>query len=249
MTLRFGFAGTGYWAEQVHLPVLSTLKDVTLAGIWGRSSEKTHTLADKFGTSAFERFEDLLNEVDAVAFAIAPAAQAALATKAAQAGKHLFLEKPVATTSDEAQRLAKTVKESGVASVVFFMRRFTPVIEADVQSFSQQSWRSCQVRWFGAVMVPGSPYEGSVWRQAEGMALWDMAPHVFSILLPILGPVRRVSARHEGHTVCVTSHHAGGASADILLSLHAAPSEVVADFEFRGAPGNVKLAGITSTSE
>lgn len=249
MSIRFGFLGTGYWGEEVHLPTLSTLKGAELVGIWGRNDEKARALAEKFGVSAFDRFDDLMARVDAVAIAVAPEAQGPLAIRAAEAGKHLFLEKPIATSTQDAQRLAAAAKRHGISSVVFFMRRFVPAIESDIQAFSRKTWHSCRVRLFTGAMVSDSPYEGSKWRQIEGAALWDNGPHVLSILLPILGPVRNVSAKREGRLVYVATRHARGATTDIVLTLHAAPSEVVTSYEFSGPSGIVNLAGFTSTRE
>src|SRR5512142_186287 len=96
MGLRFGVAGTGYWAETVHLSALSAHPDATLVGVWGRSPEKAEALARNFGIASFRRFDEMLDQIDALSIALPPQIQAGLALAAANAGKHLLLEKPLA---------------------------------------------------------------------------------------------------------------------------------------------------------
>jgi hypothetical protein len=82
--------------------------------------------------------------------------QAPLAIRAAQAGKHLLLEKPVALSVADADKLAATVEEAGVASVVFFTWRFNTEIRAwlnDEQArggWSGDGWCGGAAIWLGA---------------------------------------------------------------------------------------------------
>ncbi len=71
-----------------------------------------------FGVSAYDDFETLLEDVDAVAFAVPPGIQAELALVAAASGKHLLLDKPVAMTVAAANALRDAAISTGVASVV-----------------------------------------------------------------------------------------------------------------------------------
>jgi predicted dehydrogenase len=249
VTIRLGLAGTGYWAEEIHLPTFTSSPGVELAGIWGRDEQRTRALAERFATAPFSRFEDMLAAVDAVAIAVAPQAQAELALAAARAGKHLFLEKPLATSTEDAARIEQAVDAAGVASMVFFMRRFVPVLENGIIALQSDPWQSCRVRMLSATIAPGSPYAGSVWRNVGGAALWDIGPHVLSILFPILGPVTSVSARRRDHTTSFTTAHATGASASVELSLHADPKDAAAEFLFSGARGEAQLPAFVFSRE
>ena len=68
-------------------------------------------------------------DVEAVAIALPPDVQAPLALRAAQAGRHLVLDKPVALRPEDAEAIAAAVEERDLASVVFFTRRFTQETE------------------------------------------------------------------------------------------------------------------------
>src|SRR5712691_1871436 len=105
--LRFGLVGTGYWARIAHAPALGSAlgsgqgpgEDIEFAAVWGRNFPAAVVLADRYGVTAHRDFAEFLAEVDAVAFAVPPDVQSPLAVQAAQAGKHLLLEKPIAVTA------------------------------------------------------------------------------------------------------------------------------------------------------
>ena len=94
--LRFGLVGTGFWAQITHAPGIVASSGGTLAAVWGRDPVATETLASNHGATPYEDFDAFLADVDAVAFSVPPDVQADLAVRAARAGKHLLLEKPIA---------------------------------------------------------------------------------------------------------------------------------------------------------
>src|SRR3569833_1599304 len=98
MALRFGLLGTGHWAAEAHGAALARHPGVEFAGVWGRNPAKSADLAGRYGVRAYDSVNALLSDVDAVAVAVPPDVQADLALRAANAGKHLLLDKPVAFT-------------------------------------------------------------------------------------------------------------------------------------------------------
>ena len=197
--LRFGVLGTGYWAQETHAARLAASADAELAGIWGRDPAKTGAAAARFGVAGHTDLDRLLAEVDAVAIAVPPDVQAELAVRAAAAGRHLLLDKPLALSLDAADRVADAVAAAAVASLVFFTLRFQPELAAWVEEAERAGdWQGGDGAWLGSVFTdPDSPFAGSPWRRAKG-ALWDLGPHVLSLALPVLGPVERVTAA-PGH--------------------------------------------------
>ncbi|CAM5641353.1 Gfo/Idh/MocA family protein [Streptomyces aurantiogriseus] len=240
--MRIGLLGTGPWAQMVHAPVLGAHEGLDFAGVWGRRPAAAKELADRHGTRAYDEVDALLADVDAVAVALPPDVQAELAVRAAEAGCHLLLDKPLAATVAGAQAVARAVREAQVASVVFFTTRFLPEPEAWIaQQASTGGWFTGHAQWLGAVFTGDSPF-ATPWRREKG-ALWDVGPHALSVLLPVLGDVRRVSAagRGPGDTVHVVLDHVGGASSTLTLSLTAPPSAAGAAVEIRGGAGVVRL--------
>ena len=222
--MRFGIVGTGYWARQTHGAALAGHPDVDLVGVWGRSFARAGQLAEAVGARPYESVDDMFADVDAVAFAVPPDVQADLAVRAATQGCHLLMDKPVALTTEDANRVVETVDRTGVRSLVFFTRRFTSN-QADWLSDVQghHGWNSGYVRMYASIFEPGNPYGESQWRRDRG-ALWDIGPHALSILLPALGPVTSVIADHGlGDTVMLVLHHESGAASTMSLSLTAPP--------------------------
>ena len=231
--IRFGVVGTAYWAREVHIPGLSARPEIDVAGVWGRSVEATRSIAQATGVHAFRTFEEMLEHVDAVSFAVAPQAQPALATAAARAGKHLLLEKPIAVSSVAATPLIEAISRNGVATIVFFMRRFVPLIETAIERAATEHWASASVRVHSAALSSPTPFAKSVWRQEAGAELWDIGPHALSILHPILGPVTRIDARRQPDArTTFTTTHVGGATADVSLTLRADPGSARVEYRF-----------------
>lgn len=232
MTIRFGVAGTAHWARHVHVPGLMALPEVELVGVWGRSSEKVQTVSGAYGIRGFATFDEMLANVDAVSIAVPPDAQAGLAVAAARLGKHLLLEKPL-STSVEGARAVLSSANAKVAAVVFFMRRFVSDIEDAIADVAKKKWESAEVRVHSSAMSADGPYSGSDWRKVEGAALWDIAPHVLSILIPALGAVTRVEASHGADRVThLTTHHTRGTIANSSLTLHSHLATPVREYVF-----------------
>lgn len=240
--MRFGVAGTAFWASAIHVPGLRKARNVDLVGIWGRTPERARAIADTHGIRAFARFEDMLAEVDAVSIAVPPQIQADLALTAARAGKHLLLEKPIAASFPAASEIAAAARAKDCASLVFFTRRFVPEFADAIEAARRQSWSSGEVRVHSAVMITDTPYRNSVWRQAPNAALWDNGPHVLSILDPLFGEVARVAAALDADGVCrLDLRYRGGETASASLTLRAAPADVGTRYTLRGAHGSLTL--------
>ncbi|WP_406412005.1 Gfo/Idh/MocA family protein [Streptomyces sp. NBC_01614] len=249
--MRIGLLGTGPWAQLAHAPALSRHTELDFVGVWGRRTAPTKELADSYGVRAYDDVDALLADVDAVAVALPPAVQADLAARAARAGCHLLLDKPLAPTVEQARAVVEAVEEAGVASVVFFTTRFQPETEAWItEQAAVEGWFTGRAEWLGAVFSgDGNPFADSPWRQDKG-ALWDVGPHALSVLLPVLGDAGRVTAAAHGpgDTVHLVLDHAGGASSTLALSLTAPAAAAGATVELRGTAGVTLLPESTESA-
>jgi predicted dehydrogenase len=230
--LRFGLVGTGYWARITHAPALAAAPDIELGAVWGRSAEAAAALAGAYGATAYSGDGDLgafLDAVDGVAFAVPPDVQAPIAMAAARAGKHLMLEKPLATSLSGADELAAAIAGSGVASVVFFTLMFRADIRVWLAEVTARGgWMGGLTTWFGSSLEESSPFN-TPWRREKG-ALWDIAPHAVSLLWATLGPVTAVTADAGPADVShLILHHQGGASSTVTVTQHG--GEAASGFE------------------
>jgi predicted dehydrogenase len=242
MALRFGVLGTGYWAQEAHATALAAHPDTELVGVWGRDPAKTEAVAARFGIRGHVDLDRLLAEVDAVAIAVPPDVQAELAVVAAAAGRHLLLDKPLALSVDAADRVAAAAAEHQVATLVFFTLRFLPEVAAWMdQATATGGWHGGDGGWLGTALQPGSPFAGSPWRHRKG-ALWDLGPHMLSLVLPTLGPVERVAAGTGlGDTVHLVLHHRGGAASTLALSQTVPPAAEGIDLLLWGPAGRAAV--------
>lgn len=248
--MRFGLVGTGYWARVTHAAVLAAAPGVELAAVWGRDADKAAAVGAEFGTEAYPDFTEFLSRLDAVAFAVPPDVQAELAARAADAGKHLLLDKPIATSVADAQRLVDAVDRAGVATVVFFTARFDETKRQWLATVAEDKWEGAWARWIVSAFAPASPYANSPWRREKG-ALWDVGPHALSMLTAALGPVAAVTAGGgRGDLVHLICRHASGATSTASLTLNAPPSASNVELSLWGSGGvsTMPLAGSTAAT-
>jgi predicted dehydrogenase len=246
--MRFGLLGTGYWAAETHAAALAAHPEAEFAAVWGRDPGKAAALARRYGAECYDSADDLIKAVDAVAIALPPDVQAVLAEKAAAAGRHLLLDKPVALTAQAADRVAAAARDAGVASAVFFTKRFETEIETFLGALAASGpWDGARVTLLYSIYEPASPYAGSAWRREHG-GLWDIGPHALSVVLPVLGPVERVAAASGPHeTTHVLLTHASGAVSTLALTLSAPENARASEYLFAGPPGFATLPASSET--
>ncbi|MHA6797084.1 Gfo/Idh/MocA family protein [Pseudonocardia bannensis] len=229
--LRIGLVGAGPWARRVHAPAIAAHPGTTLAGVWSRRRSSAEDLGPRAGGRVYDRVADLLDDVDAVAFAVPPRVQADLVPVAAAAGRHVILEKPLADSLGGARAVADAVAAASVCSTTMLTLRFDPVIRGWLAGLPDGPAGPDTIgsaRWLSGALL-GGPYAGSGWRAEHG-ALLDVGPHVIDLLDAALGPVTGVDWAHrtDPDTWRFGLVHAGGARSTTTVSLRLPvdPSEV-----------------------
>jgi len=245
--LRFGLVGTGYWARITHAPALASAEGIELVAVWGRDPGAARALAAGHGAAAYADFGEFLAAVDGVAFAVPPDVQAAMAARAAAAGKHLLLEKPIATSAAAGAALVQAAETAGVASVVFFTLLFQPEMRAWLAGVTggQHRWAGADFVWLGSSLQESSPFN-TPWRTEKG-ALWDLGPHAIALLWAGLGPVRSVTA--DAGLADVTHlvlHHHSGATSTVTVSQNVSPGAESFGCYVWGAAGRSAAPGLSA---
>ncbi len=129
MTLKIGVVGTGHLGR-LHAKMLTEIEGYILIGVHDAIKARTSEVAAEFGVPGFRSLEGILAEADAVTIATTTNAHFAVAEAALKAGKHVFIEKPITRTVDEASRLVKLAKERNLIVQVGHIERFNPAILA-----------------------------------------------------------------------------------------------------------------------
>lgn len=112
-TLKLGVAGAGVFGSY-HAAKIDALDDVLLAGVYDTDQSRAEALASKFATTPYSHFSAFLLDLDAVVIAAPAVAHFELGEAALNAGKHVFIEKPVAASAGAARALATLAAEKGL---------------------------------------------------------------------------------------------------------------------------------------
>jgi predicted dehydrogenase len=236
--VRFGLLGTGHWAADTHGARLAAHPTADVVGVWGRNPAKAAEVASQLGATPYEDVDALFADVDAVALALPPDVQAEFAVRAARAGCHLLLDKPLALTVEAADEVVDAVDKAGVAALVFFTNRFRPEIEKFLAHANHVGgWYAARGVMHASIFQPGNPYSSSAWRREHG-GLWDIGPHALSVVLPVLGDITEVTAVDgPRETVNVIARHVNGSASELSMTLNAAPNATVVEQVFYGENG------------
>ena len=141
-TLGVALIGAGNLARWEHLPNLKKISGVSLRAIHSASGARGKTYAERFEANySTSSYDDVLADqlVDIVLIATRHQFHFEQAIKAIQAGKHVFLEKPMALTEEECRRLYLAVNGSGRQLTVGFNRRFAPYYRELKQAIAQRT--------------------------------------------------------------------------------------------------------------
>jgi predicted dehydrogenase len=127
--IGFGIIGSGGIATTAHIPSLLEITDAQLLAIASRSIDKARASAAHVdGAAAYADNQEVIDQpaVEAVILCMPPKWHAEWAIKAAQAGKHVLCEKPMACSLAECDAMIAACKAAGVQLMVAEMKRFNP---------------------------------------------------------------------------------------------------------------------------
>lgn len=215
--VRVGLVGAGQWAGTMHAPLHAAGAETQLTGVWARRPEAALELARKHGVPAFTTFDELLDASEAVDFAVPPAVQADLAIGAAEAGRAVMLEKPLATTFAQAAAIADAVARHAVPNILILSKRYHPRTREFLVQAGELASRGEIAGLRGRYIHGGFLDSGFLdsaerqgWRQAYG-ALYDLGPHLIDLMDAAAGEISAVSAsgQYGGYTAFTTVHGAG----------------------------------------
>ncbi len=123
--LKIGLFGVGHLGK-FHLSNWQNIEGVEITGFYDPSEETARQVADQHGIRRFVNAADLMDMVDAVDIVAPTNLHFDLCKQAIRKGKHVFVEKPLANTMDEARELVKLTRESNIKFQVGHVERFNP---------------------------------------------------------------------------------------------------------------------------
>lgn len=199
MIISWGILGAGAIADRQMAPAIDLAHNQRLVAVMRRDGARARAFAAKHGaTRAYDTVEALLadGQVNAVYVATPPDTHAEYTNLAAEQGKHVLCEKPMALDVVQAQRMMDTCQANGVQLMICYYQRFN--------ARHQQIKRLLDAGTVGQVTAarvsftsyyppqPGSWHHDP--RISGGGPLMDLAPHCVDLLRYLCGPVIGVSA-------------------------------------------------------
>ncbi|MDT7830683.1 Gfo/Idh/MocA family oxidoreductase [Pricia sp. S334] len=127
--LKVGVIGAGHLGK-IHLRLLDASSKYTLVGFHDADAGHGRKVAEEFGYPFYGDIDELIDTVEVVDIVTPTLAHFDCAKKAIGKGKHIFIEKPITTTYQEAEQLLELQKEFGVKGQVGHVERFNPAFSA-----------------------------------------------------------------------------------------------------------------------
>lgn len=192
-------AGCGMVAG-VHVAALREIADTAIVGAWSRSAERTRQFSAQHRIRGYQSYEELLGDpaVEAVAVCLPSGCHADYGIKAAAAGKHVIVEKPIDITIAKAMALIETCRRNDRSLSVIFQNRFTPAARTlrkalDQGRLGRLILGDAYIKWYRSPAY----YASSAWRGTKAMdgggALINQSIHGIDLLQWLMGGAKRVS--------------------------------------------------------
>lgn len=242
--LRVGLLGAGRVARRYHLPILSGMESVDMAAIAEQDDEQRERCLEAApGAATFKHFEDLLASVqlDAVVICLPPALHAEAAVAGFERGLHVYLEKPLATTREDGERVIRSWLQAGTVGWIGFNYRFHPLVIEMRDAFQQGN--------IGQLVAARTCFSSAgrdlpLWKQhrkSGGGSLLDLACHDFDLLRFVLGQeIVEVNA-------LLNSRSSAEDTAEVQLRL--ASGQTVSDFTSLAAADQHRMEIIGTSGE
>jgi predicted dehydrogenase len=202
----FGIVGAGVIAT-MHADALATLPGARLVAVTDVASQAASAFAAARGCAAEPGLDALLArpDVDVVCVCVPSGLHAEVGVRAARAGKHLVVEKPIDVTLAGADRLIEAARAAGVALTVISQHRFDPdLIELkhllSTGALGRLVLGEASTKWYRSQAY----YDSAAWRGTwamDGGSLMNQGIHYVDLLRWCMGPVTEVTA------VCATQTH------------------------------------------
>ena len=181
--LNFAVIGLGYWGPNL-LRVIAELEDVRVKWICDLDESRLERFARRHpGARTTRRLDDVLDdpEVDAVIIATPIYTHFYLASRSLRAGKHTFVEKPLASSTDDAEALVDLAAEVDRQLMCGHTFIYSPAVQTVKRILDRGD--------LGELFFITSSRVNLGLHQRDVSVVWDLGPHDFSILLHWLGEV------------------------------------------------------------
>ncbi len=205
--VKFGIVGSGHIAN-THIKSILETENAEVIAIYSRNKETVHRLGDTYNLKAFTDYQEFLTSsgIDAVCIVTPHGTHAELGIIAANAGKHVVVEKPIDVSIESTNKLIEVCETAGVTLSCIFQHRFNDATRnlkeaADNGELGQLNFGAARTTIFRSQEYYDSGKWRGTWEMDGGGPLINQGIHYIDLLLYIMGPVEEV------HAYCATRTH------------------------------------------
>ncbi|MCC6456982.1 MAG: Gfo/Idh/MocA family oxidoreductase [Caldilineaceae bacterium] len=198
--IRFALVGAGNIAK-IYVAAFAAIPDAVITVVCNRTEATGRALAEQCGAAWVADFHDAVrrDDVDAVVVATPSGTHADVAVAAAQAGKHLLVEKPLDITLARVDSILQAAEQAGVVLASVYPLRFTEgaqraKVAMDAGRLGQLALADVYVKWFRPQSYYDTSWRGT-WKSDGGGALMNQAIHNIDLVQWLAGPVVTVIGR------------------------------------------------------
>lgn len=255
--LRIGVVGLGVISYE-HARSIMDIENAELVAASGRTQENRDKFAKEFDVRMFADYESMLkqDDIDAVSICTPSGTHLDFGTKAAEAGKHVIVDKPIEVSVERGQKLVESCEKNGVKLAVIYQNRYSNAVmklRDTVASgeIGKPVMARGTVKWFRTQEY----YSDSGWRGTldldGGGALINQSIHTIDLLIWILGDLKCVfglknTLTHEGieaeDNLIATLQFANGVLGQFEASTSIIPPQP-RTIEINGSKGTAILKG------
>ena len=179
---RAGVIGVGSLGFH-HARILREVPSAEMVGVYDADAARAAAVAEQLGVRAFPELEELLSRIDAAVVAVPTTFHAAVALTALDRGVHLLIEKPLASTLEEADQIVDSAQEAGLLVATGHVERFNSVLAACEPYLSEPRFIESHR------LAPFNP------RGTDVAVVLDLMIHDIDLVLSLAGrPAESVSA-------------------------------------------------------
>ena len=205
--INFGILGLGS-ISNIHARAIRETKGAKLAGVMSSNTSRANEFFKLYGCQTFNQVEHFLAspDIDVVVIGTPSSTHADMGIRAAQAGKHVVVEKPIDISLDKADALIQTCQSQNVSCTVISQHRFDDAVvklkeAVKLGKFGKLYYGSCYTKWYRSSEYYSSSNWKGTYQYDGGGVLINQSIHYIDLLRYIMGDVQEVYGN------CATLHH------------------------------------------
>ncbi len=249
--LKFALIGPGAIATH-HILAIQQIENAEITYICGIEKEITKNFAEKFQIPWSTELKAVLanKEVDAVIATVPSGLHADIGIQAAQAGKHVIVEKPIDVTLEKADELVNACKNAGTTLGVISQNRYLDsVLKAKELITSGKLGELVQgdayIKWYRSEAYYQSGAWRGTWKLDGGGPFINQGIHFIDLLLSVMGPVKWVSGKTKTITHDIEVEDTGMAMLEFVNGAYGVIQASTATYP--GLPARLEIHGTKGT--